>query len=318
MTLITRPLRRPSPPADGPPARRRSVAAAAFAIVSLLAFFSAVEPAHAAPIPGPASADGPVALASIGGQLQASGSKAQTTLSPAGVAVADTGGAGTATITPAGLGPLAPWQAGPNGTATTSRDGVAYQAVASTSGAAVIATAATPKDALALGFDLALPPGDVLQPTDDGGLDIVDGGGLTVGRIAAPWAKDAAGASLTTRYRLVGSRLAQDVDVTATTAYPILADPQLTWGYVTGTLYFNIPETQKIKSAGFLSAACAPFALVAQPAGAILASWCALNWGYLVYLAGQADSHSQCLDVKFGLGYANPTAGTYSGGYCTK
>jgi hypothetical protein len=70
---------------------------------------------------------------------------------------------------------------------------------------------------------------------DDGSVLMVRTDGMMAG-LAAPWAKDARGASLRTWYTVVGNRLTQHVD-TAGATYPIAADPKLTFGW---GIYLNI------------------------------------------------------------------------------
>lgn len=84
-------------------------------------------------------------------------------------------------------------------------------------------------------FPIALPDGgrlarlsevmDVPADTDAGDVFVVDAAGNLVGGFRPPWATDAAGAPVPTRYRIEGSTLVQQVDFTATTAFPVVADP---------------------------------------------------------------------------------------------
>lgn len=71
-----------------------------------------------------------------------------------------------------------------------------------------------------------------LELTDSGSIDIVhpsDSGRLVTGQIAAPWAIDADGKSLPTEYDIEGSKVTQVVD-TSNAAFPVVADPKLTYG----------------------------------------------------------------------------------------
>lgn len=81
------------------------------------------------------------------------------------------------------------------------------------------------------GFALALQ--------EDGSVLVLDGG-LQVGVIAAPWATDADGVSVPTRYEVEGSTLSQVVDhVAGNSAYPIAADPKVTVSWWNTTVYLN-------------------------------------------------------------------------------
>lgn len=47
------------------------------------------------------------------------------------------------------------------------------------------------------------------------------------GAVAAPWAVDATGQSVPTRYEIEGQALVQVIDFTAATAFPVVADPDI-------------------------------------------------------------------------------------------
>ncbi|MDQ1112497.1 hypothetical protein QE418_001945 [Microbacterium testaceum] len=82
-------------------------------------------------------------------------------------------------------------------------------------------------DSYAYTFDLN--PGDELVSAGEGGgfgIFTADGGIRVLG--AAPWAKDANGVEVPTRYELVGNQVVQHVDHHAAEyAYPIVADPYM-------------------------------------------------------------------------------------------
>ncbi|WP_159425274.1 hypothetical protein [Streptomyces sp. TLI_053] len=84
-------------------------------------------------------------------------------------------------------------------------------------------SAAAPSD---YRFRLDLPQGAQLQQHGDGSVDVVRDG-QSLGRFEAPWAKDANGGAVATSYRIEGDSLVQHVEVTAGTAFPVVADP--TW-----------------------------------------------------------------------------------------
>ncbi|MFD9535802.1 hypothetical protein [Streptomyces sp. NPDC060010] len=98
-------------------------------------------------------------------------------------------------------------------------------------------------------FDLNLPAGSELAATADGGYEIVDridaDTSVAIGAIDAPWAKDAVGNDVPTTYRLEGNTLIQQIHVTSSTAFPVVADPSVSFGrgiYVK----FNRSETSSI------------------------------------------------------------------------
>lgn len=68
----------------------------------------------------------------------------------------------------------------------------------------------------------------------DGGVDLLmelNGAAITIGQIAKPWAVDADGLPVATRYAVSGSDVTQIVTTTDSTAYPVVADPLLTYGF---------------------------------------------------------------------------------------
>lgn len=74
----------------------------------------------------------------------------------------------------------------------------------------------------------------------DGGVDLVvdsDGVITTVGHIATPWAVDANGSAVPTEFDVVGSTVRQVVTVSSSSAYPVVADPLLTYGW---GVYMNL------------------------------------------------------------------------------
>ncbi|MET8688906.1 hypothetical protein ABZV77_32320 [Streptomyces sp. NPDC004732] len=91
-------------------------------------------------------------------------------------------------------------------------------------------------------FSLKLPEGTRLTEDGENGFLITkshgEGEGEAVGEdteilgaVDAPWAKDANGNAVPTRYRLDGDKLTQTVDVTADTAFPVVADPKVSLGW---------------------------------------------------------------------------------------
>ncbi|WP_170285562.1 DUF2599 domain-containing protein [Microbacterium rhizomatis] len=80
-------------------------------------------------------------------------------------------------------------------------------------------------------YDLDLPVGAKLEQVEDGGVAVVGGDGTVLYGILAPWAVDATGAAVDTKYVLEGTALVQVVDHSAASKYPVVADPWLggTW-----------------------------------------------------------------------------------------
>ncbi len=80
-----------------------------------------------------------------------------------------------------------------------------------------------------------------------------------LGRIDAPWAKDAEGHSVPTDYRLSGNELVQEIHPTASTAFPVVADPKISFGWGIYVKY-NKAETKAVakysKASELTRAAC--------------------------------------------------------------
>jgi hypothetical protein len=77
-------------------------------------------------------------------------------------------------------------------------------------------------------YTLDLPVG-VRVASAGGGFVLFDTDGGIVGMIEAPWAKDATGRSLPTRYTVDGNALVQTTDTTGA-KFPVVADPKITFG----------------------------------------------------------------------------------------
>lgn len=143
-------------------------------------------------------------------------------------------------------------------------------------------------------FAVTPPAGTILQPNDEGGVDVLEvspnGGAYSVGVFEAPWAKDANGKNLPTTYTLSGNTITQHIDASGA-AYPVTADPHYTWGIITGTAYYSRWETQRMMYVGgasaFFVSLCAVFTgLICGIPGGILDLWTAI--------ASIANSNGEC------------------------
>lgn len=74
-------------------------------------------------------------------------------------------------------------------------------------------------------FETQVPDGTQLEVAADGSVLGTDPDENIVLIVPAPWAVDAEGEAVPTRYRVEGTDLIQEVDFTATDAFPVIADP---------------------------------------------------------------------------------------------
>ncbi|MFC9817897.1 hypothetical protein ACFVJM_38280 [Streptomyces virginiae] len=167
-------------------------------------------------------------------------------------------------------------------------------------------------------FELGLPEGASLVADGNGGYDIVTsagGAGLVArGHIDAPWAKDANGKSVPTRYSLEGTTLIQTIETGPDAAFPVVADPHYTWGIISGTVYFNKSETKVLALGGTV------VSWLPHPAAEV-------GGRSIAGIAGYAVATDQCIKFKVNPGLAplSPAlamsgSGVYGGsagdGYC--
>ena len=168
----------------------------------------------------------------------------------------------------------------------------------------VLADASSPTSTT---FDLALPAHDTLLLDPLGGV-IVENNGRAVGRFNAPWAVDADGRALPTSYTVTGNTITQTVDTTGA-VFPVVADPHYTWGWVTGTVYFNVSETEKMAASATFVAALGAF--LPPPFDLIVVA----SSGYIALRAAWALADHKCIAIR-----SNSNIFEYSGsqgdGYC--
>ncbi|MGI5532477.1 hypothetical protein ACQEVX_35450 [Streptomyces syringium] len=159
-------------------------------------------------------------------------------------------------------------------------------------------------------FTLNLPKDARVIPDATGGYHVVKPAGqgvsMTVGAIEAPWAKDAHGKPVATSYKLDGNQLIQQVETNKDTVFPVVADPKITWGNVTGTAYFTKGETKSIAIYG--ATAALSVGLLPPPLNVLYR----VNAAMVTAKAVEANSDGYCLKIKFAAGIFVP--GVYSGG----
>ncbi|BAJ74497.1 hypothetical protein MTES_1533 [Microbacterium testaceum StLB037] len=126
--------------------------------------------------------------------------------------------------------------------------------------------------------------------------------------VDAPWATDATGASVPTHYEVRGDRLVQIVTPTASTAYPVVADPTWGWRNAAWGLTLSRSETASIKDYAAAASFCAALARNQR-----LTLACGLWSGYLQVQAATANRlrPKGCLHI-----VVAPLPGAISHTYC--
>ncbi len=142
-------------------------------------------------------------------------------------------------------------------------------------------------------FELDLPPGARMVPAADGGIVVLKGSeknGEAVATIAAPWARDANGASVPVRYEIADrTSIVMHVDLTAPgLVAPVIADPWVQWSWHGVTVHFSRSETAWIGSVGQYG--CPYFG--GWPAVACTVVVATMSWAFRT-----AASHGYCLSV---------------------
>ena len=163
-------------------------------------------------------------------------------------------------------------------------------------------------------FAIQLPSGAKMEQSG-AGLNIVSSHGATVGKINAPWAVDAAGKRLPTNYTVANGTLVQHVD-TAGAAYPVVADPWISYGWY---VYANFSPGDVRWLAGYAdyfqltTAACSALGPTPWAVGcALVVGWASINIGHMFK---DAAARGQCVDFKFTYGTPSQLVG-WSRYYC--
>ena len=117
-------------------------------------------------------------------------------------------------------------------------------------------------------YQVSLAPGSTLSAGADGGVAILDAQGGVTGYVEAPWAYDANGATVPTKYEVVGDKLIQVVSHTAVdTVYPVVADPSISFGW---KVYYKYSKNEtatyaKYTPYGTTASGICPFLLLGGP-----------------------------------------------------
>lgn len=118
-------------------------------------------------------------------------------------------------------------------------------------------------------------------------------GSLELLEVAAPWARDANGATVPTHYEIQGDALVQVLEPTAATQYPVVADPVYRWIQASYSAKYNKRETRNMRYAAGAATQCSWLAR-SFPGAAIA---CGAISGYIATQATIAHDNGQCVRI---------------------
>jgi len=172
----------------------------------------------------------------------------------------------------------------------------------------VITSATAPKR---YSYELTIPDGGRVIRVGDGYF-VVNATSDPIAYVSAPWAQDATGAAVPTRYELSGTTLTRIVDFTSSTAFPVVADPQFVWYGVLPSVQLTRTETKTATTLRGMATVCGWVTRLTGYAGGAL---CGLNAASLLVNSQRIDfTEKRCAQLLIGPGVIG-TIG-YSGGYC--
>jgi hypothetical protein len=271
--------------------RRRAVASAAVALaLSTLAAVVAVPPLPAGAVTAPTAAATAAATSAV------STVEATTAATHPGEPAADPGQTPTLSTSAAGLvtaadpatgqvlavkvpaRPTASVAVGAAQALTT--DAAAYTVVTPETGGVQIAQDITgPSAPTAYAYRLTLPLGyaPYLQPNGTIALELKTIGKVkgtptqagTLGIIEPAWATDAQGNAVPTTYTVDGATVTQHVTFNGDTAFPVVADPQVSFGWVTYVHFFH----SEVGSVVWIAAIAGAMATLGWACGLISVGW---------------------------------------------
>jgi hypothetical protein len=188
------------------------------------------------------------------------------------------------------------------GTVVYPSDGDYATAVQATAAGDVRALVIIDSDAAPTDFRFPVAGATHLTADPHGGINVWAGDAI-VATVATPWAIDAQGMAIPTSYRIDGTTIIQTVSHDGA-AYPVVADPQFTWGWVTGTVYFTRAETNAASTvAGFIGLAgfFCTYGLATGPFAIAFCAGAALHAGVIALAANYWYNQGKCLKIKLPL-----------------
>ena len=180
-----------------------------------------------------------------------------------------------------------------DGTVTYPGTDGSAQAVIPTDGGVQMLTTISNADApTRYDYKVDVPEGGKVQVQEDGSAVVTDSEDKTVLIVPVPWAKDANGTAVPTKFDASGTTLTQVVNHTTGYTYPVVADPRFYWSWGFYVVKFNSAETGYLSRAGaagigaYLGGPGAAF--FATLGGDWMADWAAARRLCLVYRVNPA------------------------------
>jgi hypothetical protein len=156
-------------------------------------------------------------------------------------------------------------------------------------------------------YPLQLPKGATLQLQSSGVVLIRDAAGRAVGAVRAPWALDANGVRVATRFEVRGRTLIQHVAHRGA-AYPVVADPSIDFGLTSATITLNAKDQRILLSGGGAGAGALIGGLLCSETGpgAVLCAAGGAVIGTMVFEAIKEYAVRENCEVHVKIGYFPP------------
>lgn len=153
-------------------------------------------------------------------------------------------------------------------------------------------------------FPLDTPEGGTAALSGDGAVMILDANGEPVSGFRAPWAFDAEGNSIPTSFRLEDHELVQTVEFNASTAFPVVADPDLGvewWGHWVRLTKGETRVAAKVIANNQGPGVLAGVGCSALPGPAAIGCGAALALGYFKFIdpVNRANSAGKCVAINY-------------------
>ena len=176
-------------------------------------------------------------------------------------------------------------------------------------GAQLLVTIGGPESSEKYAFPVDVPAGAKLRLTEDGGAEVMRGDGALLASIPTPWARDATGRTIPTRFMLEDGALVQVVQHRTTApVYPVLADPSLVLcdAWTATCVKFSKTETAaiaKFASPGIVGALVFAQAVCNKIPHGVIALGCAAYLAVYAYLLDRsfdsAAATGRCVELHF-------------------